>query len=164
MKKRGFCLFFVSAASILLSGCTTLHDKLADMSVFKKQLANGDTLNFGTNIVPTASWGCKAVGPVQSYNWAEIKNSAAFTFGNGQTVLMDKAVAYANQQNLKVNYVNLRIPEESTFSVESSVISNEWNLRPDAQAKIFYYQCERINPEHKMSYTKKKGVGMKIGD
>lgn len=156
----------VPVAMLALTGCSTmknLRNKVADFQIQKKQLADGSTVYMDMNVTPTADWNCKTVGTQQSYNWAMIKTEAQFKFTSGYGLLMDNALAYANQQQLKVNYINLIIPEEKTFSVSKGSFTNYHNLNRGAQAHAVFYQCERINPNHQLAVRKSTNFGIGIG-
>ncbi len=166
MKKSVLSILFVSS-TVLLSACTTLngiHDKLADMEMQKRQLADGSPVYIDFNSTPTANWGCKEYGTLQSYNWQELQVQAQFHFtSNAHSMLMDNALAYANQQNLKLNYLNLQIPTEKTFSTSSGNSTTSLVLNSDAQAVASFYRCKLINPEHNIGWEKKEDISVSVG-
>lgn len=162
MKKLGYCLLFISGAALLTSGCTTIKNKLADASMMKKQLANGSQVQIGTNVPPTANWGCKEVDMPLYMNWAKLKSQAAFSFDSGYNILMTKAIDYANLQNLRINYINLHIPEEKSFSAGSGSFSTVYDLRRGSQASASFYMCSVINPDRKIGYTTSTQMGYSI--
>jgi hypothetical protein len=141
-----------------------LHDKLADAGVQKKQLADGQLVSVAINVAPTANWGCKKIGVSPAYNWAEIQTQGAFRLSGDVGLLTDKALEYANQQNLRANYINLQIPDGKTLTMAYGKFSSASNLAPQNQAFAFYYQCARINPEHKFSVQKSTDVGFSVDD
>jgi hypothetical protein len=148
--------------AIFLAGCGTLHDQLADMSMQKKKLADGSPVSMGINIPPAANWRCNMVTSPKSFNWASLNSESAFTLGNATTLLMDKALAHANQQGLKINYINLQIPPENSFNTGSHRFQMRENLTPNANAFAGYYQCQRINPEHRIGMTKSTDYGVLV--
>ena len=134
----------------MLTACSTLGSKLADAGEQKRQLADGQTVYGRVNQVPTADWHCKQLGMPQFYNWAEMKMEGQFclSLNGGASVLMDKAVDYANKNNLKPNYVDLQLPKEASLGGgPGGGISTSWNLAPGANAVVIFYQCKLINPD-----------------
>lgn len=146
-------LIFMSGTISLLSACSTmqnLHNDLANAELQKKQLANGHTAYINTNVTPTMDWNCKEIGTPQSYNWATLRTEGQFHLSGPVGLLTANALNYANQQNLNPNYINLEIPTEKTIE--------GFNIHPHAQAVAVYYQCERINPQHKIGFQKKESL------
>ncbi len=145
-------LLFISSAAVLFSGCSSMnamHDKLADMEMQKKQLANGQTVYLDINLEPTPAWGCDKIGARQAYDWRLLQTEGQFTLSGKYGLFTEKAIAYANQNNLSPNYINLIIPEDKSFSVS---VNKEDIYKEDSTNNVYadYYQCDRINPEHKI--------------
>jgi hypothetical protein len=115
-----------------------MHDKLADMTMQKKQLADGSTVYMDINVPPTAAWHCQEIGERQSYNWQMLQVKSMFGKGP-HYALMANALDYANQNNLKPNYINLNIPDETTFSTGDSKSTTSYNLHPGANAIASFY-------------------------
>jgi len=152
--------------AVTLAGCSTmseLHDKLVDMQLQKKQLANGKTVYVNTNVLPAANWGCAMTDAPQYYNWAEIRMAGQFQFAGPIGLLTQKALDYANQQSLKANYINLGIPTENTVSTGPGRLEAYADLHPNTQAVITYYTCHRINPEHRLGAIQKTDSWVKVG-
>ncbi len=151
MKKTVAVLFMGSAIS-LLSACNTL----ANLQTQKTQLQNGNTVYTDINVTPTDNWGCKEVGAPQSYTWSKLQDEGQFKLTGASGLLKDNALAYANQQNLNINYINLTIPKQKTLSIGSS---DSFILNDNAQAIATFYQCQQINPDHKLSAVKTSNIG-----
>ncbi len=158
---RSFSMVVLMAA---LSGCSTMTDKLADLQLQKKQLANGKTVYVDTNVLPTANWGCTMVDAPQYYNWAQIRLQGQFQWGGPYGILTQKALDYANQQNLQINYINLGIPTENTFSTGSGRFTDHHNLNPNAMAVTAFYNCRQINPEHRLGAEQKNDMSVRFGN
>lgn len=121
---------FIGCAAILLSGCVTLASK---PKMQQETLADGSAVTVST-IQPTFAWGCQQIS-TKSYNWSRLQ---ATGLGDGEWLLKTKAIAYANQANIKANYIYLQMP--ATLS----------KVHPGAMivpaATAIYYQCQQINP------------------
>lgn len=166
MKKLN--LYLLAGGTILLSACSTVGNSitshLANAEMQKKQLANGNTVYIDYNLTPTQDWNCQQVGSPQSYNWALLKTEGQLHLTGPMGLLRDKALDYANQQNLNPNYINLYIPSTWGFETGNARKTNTTNLSPNAQAVATYYQCQLINPEHKLGVIKGQGkVGVFVG-
>jgi len=156
--KKIIANLFLSGSFILLTGCATMNtvqSKIADMQMQKKQLANGNTVYIDYNVPPTSEWNCKSIDTPQSYNWATLQMQGQFQLRGSHGLLMDKALAYANQQNLNINYINLQIPAENTFTTGSGNVTNSINLNPSAPAIAYYYRCQKINPRHQLGIQRR---------
>ena len=144
---------------IVLTGCSAI----ADLQMKKERLADGSTVYVNSNIIPTPNWGCREVARPQSYDWGSIKRRGQFSLSGPQGLLRKKALAYANQQRLKVNYINLQVPEGKTFSVSRGRSTSYYNLNRSARAYAMFYQCQKINPDKKLSVHKSTNIGVGIG-
>ena len=138
MKK--FFLLCLAASSV--SGCGTLHNALGDPPLQQKQLANGNAVYVDFNVLPTADWRCAKVGAPFVKNWAMATTEAQFHFTNAPSIIMQKALDNANQQNLSANYINITTPTVASIG--------RINVTPTADAVATYYQCEKIDPDHKL--------------
>lgn len=142
----------------------SLHDKIANAEMQKKQLASGRTVYVDFNVMPSPDWKCKNVGTPQVYDWSLIKVQAQLhPLANAHTLLTQKALDYANQQNLKVNYINLQTPIEKQFSTTRGRLTTSRNLNSDATAVALYYQCQKINPEHKIGWERRYVTSVNVG-
>ncbi|QLH42142.1 MAG: hypothetical protein HWD59_05055 [Coxiellaceae bacterium] len=103
------------------------------------------------------------MGEPQYYNWAEIQTKGQFSLKGAHGLLMDKALAYADQEELKTNYINLVIPDEKTFTTghDRTTTSTERNR---SQAAAVYYQCQQINPNHKIGVEKRSDFSIIVND
>lgn len=146
-----YLMLIIAAALLTLNACSTTKDKIADAAMQKKQLADGSAVSIGTNLLPTAPWGCQEVGTRQSYSWSMLQAQGSFSFTGPQGMLTNKALNYANQNNLKTNYINLMIP--SQFLVKGMTVN------PAAKATATYYQCKLINPEKNFGTSKEFSFG-----
>lgn len=149
-----------------LVGCSTmsgLHDRLADLQLQKKQLANGKTVYLDINVLPQPSWGCRMIDTPQYYNWDQIRMQGQFQWGGPYEILMQNALNYANQQNLNVNYINLGIPDQNTFSTGEGRLMMHHHLNADAMAVVSFYRCQQINPEHQLGAQKSTDLSVRVG-
>ncbi len=150
-----------SFLTLTLNGCSTIAKEQNEN--LTKTLPDGSILHYNTNVTPTADWGCTAVG-TQSYNWDLIQTKAQFTFSGPYGLLVDNAVDYLTQNNLKANYVNIIIPESHTLSFSDSTDStSSYNMNPDSQAVITLYNCKLINPDLKAGATEGTDIGIGVG-
>lgn len=158
MKKQVISVLIIGASAVTLSACSTM----AQLQLQKKQLSDGSVATIAHNLPPTADWGCKQIGTPQAYNWAMLKTQGQFNIKKGPYgMLADKAVGYANQQGLKPNYINLQIPNETTFTAGYKRSSTSYNFS-SAMAVASYYQCQRINPQNKIGWQKKTDTAILI--
>jgi hypothetical protein len=134
------------ATAAILAGCSAL----AKMQIHHHQLADGSTVGVVINLPPTPNWGCTSAGAVQSYNWMEIQREGALSIKGGIGLLTDKALAYANQEHLKINYINLHLPNQQTVTTGTGRFTSSNVVNQSAQATASYYLCQRINPEGKV--------------
>ncbi len=165
MKKLLIPFLTFSALAFLLSACSsmsTMKNKLADMQYQKKKLSDGSEVLLGINLAPTSAWKCKEIGTPQYYSWSTLQFQGQFNFRGPVGMLADKAVAAANQDNIKPNYINLYIPEEKLFTTGSSKATVSQNYNRDDNAVATYYQCQLINPERKIGSIKTKEVGVLV--
>jgi hypothetical protein len=167
--KKIMLITLLTASSLLglLSACSTMNSMqktLADMEMQKRQLANGSTVFVGLNLPPAADWGCHAVGYSQTYDWAMLRMQGQFTVSGARGLLMDKALTYANQHDmLKINYINIVVPNQNTFTTSNGGMSRSIDLNPGAQAVLEYYQCKVINPHHQIGWEKGTDVSVAVG-
>lgn len=63
-----------------------------------------------------------------------LKAKGRFNLKGPYGLLINKAIAYADEQNLNPNYINLTIPDEHYFTTGSSRVTNNIDLDPAAQA------------------------------
>ncbi len=122
---------------------------------------NGNTVYINYNVTPTASWGCGSLVASESYNWAMLKTKGQFLSLRGPTgYLMNKAIDYANDNKLDINYIDLQIPSEVSLSLGDGKVSNSINLSPLDKAYANFYKCHKINPDHKISATRDLDIGI----
>jgi len=146
MRKQILTNLVILSAALALTGCSTMKDLkngLADLQLEKKTLNDGQTVYVDYNVEPTAEWGCRKVDRTLSYNWAKFQFDAQFKFSNGMSYLMKEALTYANDNALKINYINLSVPNESTFNQSYGRVSIQQNLDPDAEAQIALKSLEK---------------------
>lgn len=164
-KVKIFYSILLSSVLIASTGCASMassfQNKLADLQLQKKQLANGKPVYIDVNLEPASNWACTQVGVPQYYNWSEIRMQSQFQWGGWWGLLTDKALAFANQQNLNTNYINLVIPDENTFSTGTGRFSVHHHLNNYSQAEIHYYQCRAINPSHALGHQEKTDVDVR---
>jgi hypothetical protein len=149
-------------AGLTSTGCAGWLDKLADNQVEKRQLNNGKAVFINYNLTPSAEWGCTKVGEPQSYNWGWLQTKGQFHLSGARGLLLDNALDYANEHNLDANYINLQIPDEVTFTTGSSKVTDSTDLHPADKAIASYYQCQKINPQHKLGVIKKTDIGITV--
>ncbi len=159
MKKICRNLGVLVAAAAALTGCAVL----AKLQVQKKQLADGSLVSVVINLPPTPDWNCTSAGVMQSYNWVQLQTEGAYTIKGDIGLLTDKALAYANQAHLKINYINLRIPNQQTFTTGAGPVTSSTVINQNAQATASYYLCQRINPEGKVGGVTSQDLSVTAG-
>lgn len=164
MKKQLLSLLIICPAAAFLVACSAghaVHDMLADASMRKCHLANGRPVSIGTNVIPTASWGCQEIGVRQAYSWYELRKEAMLRFNAPEGILMEKALNYANMTGLQPNYINALIPNKKSSSINIMGFGRTRSA-PMTTAFAVYYQCERINPNKQIGYTTETRSGFSI--
>ncbi len=159
MKKIYSNLGVIVVSIATLAGCSVL----AKLQIQKKQLADGSPVSVAINLYPTPSWNCTPAGVMQSYNWVQLQTEGAYSFKGDVGVLTDKALAYANQAHLKINYINLHIPNQQTLTTGAGPITSSTVVNQNAQATASYYLCQRINPEGKVGGVTNQDLSITAG-
>jgi len=141
--ERGFLmtknkLTGILLASSLLAGCS-VHTDMGSKYISKvteERLQNGTLTKVGF-ITPEASWQCKRLDR-KTYNWASNEVKGMIKIGGGYEVLHEQAIAYANSQNLKPNYILLEVPQQTSI--------NGFNLDYNADSAASYFKCKTTPP------------------
>jgi len=126
--------FILSVLALQLSACggslMLSHTQIRHMS--KEPLANG-SYAYVNGVAPQDNWQCQHIGE-QSYNWAVDQMKGNLKLGGGYEVLREQALAYANNNNLNPNYIQLTIPEQ--------VGVNGMNVTAFSKARATFYKCQ----------------------
>jgi hypothetical protein len=117
----------ITSCSANLNMSTSINKKIKEVKLEKNR-----TARLGFTPVD-AAWGCREIEKKYE-NMATSKMSGIFKFDGVDAVLEEKAVAYANQANLKTNYIYIFLPTE--YAVNGFSTSSVDN------ATITYYTCK----------------------
>lgn len=133
-------LSMLGLAAVFLAACSFTHQPtsgyFAKKSIKQEKLANGTPVQVGW-MKPTGAWQCTQVD-THSWNWALMKTQGMVSL-SPYTVFNEKALEYASQKNLKINYISLRAPNEFDLGA--------LNVTAFSKAVANYYQCKKINPQ-----------------
>ena len=151
---------------VLISGCSSfIMPNLAKLQMQQKKLDNGKEVNINVNVEPTDEWSCKVISEKQGYNWRDLETKGQFTYlQGGRGLLIEKAIEYANINNLAINYINLEIPDEDTTTIGHGGFSIGIHNNYNENAYANFYQCKQINPENKLSITKSRSDDIRINE
>jgi len=132
--KRIIALASIPCLALLLAGCvagggvkiTNIH-KISQVS-----LADGSATKVGYK-APQPAWQCTPIAQT-SETWSTDKVKAMADWHGPYIILQNHAIAYANEHQLKPDYIYLRVPVEVAIGGISA--------DPFAQAYMNYYQCK----------------------
>ena len=137
---------------------------MASLQLQEKKLNSGHSVYINFNVSPTNNWQCRTLGTTQSYNWADLQTRGQFTHvQGGRGLLIEKALEYANNENLDINYIDLQLPDESTTSIATGGLSIGMDNNPNANATASFYKCIQINPDSTVGHTKQTNTTINIG-
>jgi len=130
--KKNLSSFTLVGIVLLLTGCgiTSTHTMIKKIS--QEPLADGSVTKIGY-IAPSAEWRCRQLDR-KSGDWGAAQFKGMIKMGGGYEVLQSEAIAYANQRNLKPNYIYLQVPDELEV--------NGFNIKASTEASANYYQCK----------------------
>lgn len=149
----------IKIASILMMGLTGCSS-LSTLQMQHKTLSSGQAVTVDEDVKPSDSWGCKFLTSSTGYNWDDIKSKATWKFTSPNYLLADMLVDYANQNNIKANYINMILPGDYSVTMTSGKYSETTDYGR-GQAYGEYYQCQQINPDHKVGHQ--SGVNVAVG-
>lgn len=136
-------IIYSSIASLcyiaVLSGCgpSLTYSGGHIKKISEEKLTAGKVTKVGYT-APQPEWRCDLLES-QSYNWSNEQFKAQFSFmQNGYTMLQKKALEYAREKNLDVNYIYLDIPKQWGMGSGPTSIS----FTPTAKAYINYLKCQ----------------------
>jgi hypothetical protein len=115
----------------LLAGCSSETTRIKRIT--EEPLTNGKTVKVGYT-APKPEWQCTLV-ETKSFTWSVEQFKAQFSFmQNGYTMLQKKALDYAKEKKLNVNYIYMDVPDQY------EVIG--LNLTAMSKAHVNYLQCK----------------------
>lgn len=137
--KKNILLLSIGSLAVLLSSCSSLRahkpmslEPLSAKPIGEQTLADGTAVKVGMKR-PTASWKCKEIDSI-SYDWRKIRSESTATI-SPYAVLTKKALSYANDNHLSMNYIFIDTPDHG--------ITNA----PYKKADTIYYQCQKVRPK-----------------
>jgi hypothetical protein len=126
----------------LLAACSFSHTSVSSgvkNSLHQNHLASGAPVTLG-EMPPTSAWGCEILDK-QNYKWTLMKLEGQAEIVGGFVVVEKHALAYANKNKLKTNYIYYNIP--GTSSVGG--VNIDFVLNKD-RVPVIFYKCSKINP------------------
>jgi len=127
----GFCSVICTS---MITACSfeSTHDSTTIKQVNEVKLANGNMARVGwIRVLP--EWHCRQVDK-QSGTVFMNQVKSTFTFGGAYKELETQAIAYANKNNLKTNYIFLYSPNETRIE--------GFNLSMFSESGATFYQCK----------------------
>ena len=122
------CLLLTSCALKVTSNSTSIKQ------VEEMKLNDGTVTRIGFQPVES-NWNCSVLAK-RSSNAALDKVKGAFKIGNQFQVMQEAAIDYANQAQLKPNYIYLYVPTTVAVGrIDSSVVSD---------SDTTYYRCDTV--------------------
>lgn len=129
----------ISCVAIALSACSSLgiHRPMSLTSPTAKPITT-QTLADGTSVQvgmkrPIPSWKCREIDSI-SYDWKKIKSESTASISPSD-VLISKALKYADDNHLRMNYIFINTPDHG--------ITNATYKKADT----IYYQCQKVRPK-----------------
>jgi len=136
---RSVKIFIITSLVGVLTACV-IHagNNIANL-MFKAKLNDGTSVEYG-NRFPPAAWQCERLAQ-NAYKWSSMVSKGAYThIRGGYGELQSKALNYASEQQLKINYIFYSTPEVTTLP------ASDPNSQDQIYAHLYYYQCAKLNP------------------